>query len=145
MFCFDSFHYWLFYNQYKYCCSIYITFTQAFVHVSTFFSNCNKTVIEEEIYPTVSSLNGPIDFDNLTEDELVQRIPSKLIEQWPNTYTFSKALTENYLNQVKHKLPISIVRPSIVLATVKEPMPGWIDNVYGPTVILCNSAKGFLR
>ena len=30
-------------------------------------------------------------------------------------------------------IPLVIVRPSIVTASYKEPMPGWIDNINGPT------------
>jgi hypothetical protein len=30
-------------------------------------------------------------------------------------------------------LPLAIVRPSIVVAAWKEPVPGWIDNLNGPT------------
>ncbi|XP_077866406.1 fatty acyl-CoA reductase 1-like, partial [Saccoglossus kowalevskii] len=30
-------------------------------------------------------------------------------------------------------LPVAIVRPSIVGASWKEPMPGWIDNFNGPS------------
>ena len=53
----------------------------------------------------------------------------------PNTYTFAKALAESQLNEEQHRhpLPIIIVRPSIIGAIWKEPLPGWIDNVNGPT------------
>ena len=30
-------------------------------------------------------------------------------------------------------IPLAIVRPSTVTAALKEPMPGWIDNINGPT------------
>ena len=55
-----------------------------------------------------------------------------MIGERPNTYTFSKAITEQLLNQEKGQLPISIVRPSIVTGSVKEPIPGWVDNLNGP-------------
>lgn len=42
-------------------------------------------------------------------------------------------------------LPIVIVRPSIVTATWREPMPGWIDNVNGATGLIALGAKGLLR
>lgn len=30
-------------------------------------------------------------------------------------------------------LPLAIVRPSIVTAAKQEPIPGWVDNLNGPT------------
>jgi len=41
-------------------------------------------------------------------------------------------------------LPIIIIRPSIVGAIWKEPLPGWIDNVNGPTGIFIGVGKGLL-
>lgn len=31
------------------------------------------------------------------------------------------------------------MRPSIVTAALKEPVPGWVDNLNGPTGITCSS------
>lgn len=33
---------------------------------------------------------------------------------------------------------------SIVTAALKEPLPGWIDNINGPTVAIAGAAKGVL-
>ena len=30
-------------------------------------------------------------------------------------------------------IPLAIVRPSIVTAARQEPIPGWVDNLNGPT------------
>ena len=30
-------------------------------------------------------------------------------------------------------IPLAIVRPTIVTAAMKEPLPGWVDNLNGPT------------
>ena len=51
----------------------------------------------------------------------------------PNTYTFTKALAEQWLFNTAKDLPLAIVRPSIVVAAWKDPLPGWIDNLNGPT------------
>lgn len=50
----------------------------------------------------------------------------------PNTYTFTKALAEHYVSDKRGSLPVAIARPSIVTATWKEPVPGWVDSVNGP-------------
>lgn len=41
-----------------------------------------------------------------------------------------------------HILPICIVRPSIVTASVNEPFPGWVDNVNGITGIMTEIGRG---
>ncbi|KAF0764862.1 putative fatty acyl-CoA reductase isoform X2 [Aphis craccivora] len=68
-----------------------------------------------------------------------------IIKGWPNTYTFTKALAEKMLLQLGDKLPIVIVRPSIVTASWREPILGWVDNLNGPTGLLAGAGKGVLR
>ena len=63
----------------------------------------------------------------------------------PNTYTFTKAIAEKLLEEEHGDLPTVIVRPSIVTAALKEPLPGWIDNINGPTGIFAGEAQGILR
>jgi alcohol-forming fatty acyl-CoA reductase len=38
-----------------------------------------------------------------------------------------------------------IFRPAVVIPTSKEPIKGWIDNMYGPTGIVVGCAVGLLR
>lgn len=49
----------------------------------------------------------------------------------PNTYSFSKALSEDLVHSYKDKIPIVITRPTIVTAAWKEPFEGKIitDNI----------------
>lgn len=42
-------------------------------------------------------------------------------------------------------IPITIFRPAIVIPTYREPVPGWIDNMYGPTGIIVGVGSGLLR
>ena len=42
-------------------------------------------------------------------------------------------------------LPISIVRPSIVTAAWREPLPGWVENLNGPTGSIAAVGKGVQR
>lgn len=70
---------------------------------------------------------------------------SSLIEQFPNYYTFSKAIAEDLVHTYKEKFPIAIARPSIVSASVKEPFPGWIEGINGPTGLMLALGKGILR
>ncbi|KAF4519231.1 hypothetical protein B566_EDAN009792 [Ephemera danica] len=64
---------------------------------------------------------------------------------WPNTYTFSKMLAENLVTKYSDTLPAAIFRPSIVIATHREPIPGWLDNLNGPAGITVGSEMGTIR
>lgn len=66
-------------------------------------------------------------------DEFVDTIADRFQKHHPNTYTLTKQMAEQIVLDYHKKLPISIVRPSIVTAAINEPYPGWIDNVYGIT------------
>jgi len=48
---------------------------------------------------------------------------------------FTKSLAEALVVEakMKHKLPILIFRPSIILATWRDPIPGYVDNFNGPS------------
>ena len=63
----------------------------------------------------------------------------------PNVYACTKAVTEYLLQKEGAGLPLTIVRPSIVTAAFKEPTPGWIDNLNGPTGMIAGVGKGLLR
>ena len=58
---------------------------------------------------------------------------NRLIGKMPNTYAYTKGLTEYMLQEECGSIPLAIVRPSIVTAAFKEPIPGWVDNLNGPT------------
>ena len=58
----------------------------------------------------------------MTDEQLELLLPS-LLQGRPNTYTFTKALGENVLQNEAKDLPVAICRPSIVGAACKEPLP----------------------
>lgn len=68
-----------------------------------------------------------------------------MLDKWPNTYVFTKALGENMVLKYGGDLPVCIVRPSIVIATYKEPISAWINNMYGPTGVVMGSGIGLLH
>lgn len=51
-------------------------------------------------------------------------------------------MTEQLAVDYHHKLPISIVRPSIVTCSMAEPKPGWVDNINGITGIIMEIGRG---
>lgn len=73
----------------------------------------------------------------------------------PNTYTFTKAVSESYLLElVKRRpdryantggIPVAIVRPSIVCSSWREPHAGFVDNFNGATGGVAGLYTGLLR
>jgi HAD superfamily hydrolase (TIGR01490 family) len=49
---------------------------------------------------------------------------------WPDVYTFTKAMGERAVEELaaEAKLPLSIVRPSIIESALVHPHPGWIEG-----------------
>ncbi|MDQ1631045.1 MAG: alcohol-forming fatty acyl-CoA reductase [Frankiaceae bacterium] len=47
---------------------------------------------------------------------------------WTDCYTFTKALTERYLEQNAGDLPFTVVRPSIIESALARPYAGWIEG-----------------
>lgn len=103
------------------------------------------------------------------DDESLEKIQHCLIGDMPNTYTMTKRCSENLVNHMGHCLPAGIFRPpigtsflflsfhlikfnlirpmffSLVLSTYKEPVPGWTDNLYGPSGICAGVARGLVH
>jgi HAD superfamily hydrolase (TIGR01490 family) len=65
---------------------------------------------------------------------------------WPDAYPFTKALGERALvEQWEGRVPISIVRPSIIESALAEPRPGWIRGFRMAEPIIVSYARGLLR
>jgi fatty acyl-CoA reductase len=81
------------------------------------------------------------------DDDLINELTPKIIQKWPNTYTFTKNIAEYLVLQETKTwdIPCSIVRPSIICAAWREPLPGWIDNFNGPTALFPACGSGLLR
>ncbi|CAH1786735.1 unnamed protein product [Owenia fusiformis] len=123
------------------------TFKQldAFIHVSTAYANCDRTHIEETVYDPPVDPQKIIDALEWMDDETVEQLTPGLIKPKPNTYTYTKQLAESLLLNEGKGLPLAIVRPSIVTASWQEPMPGWIDNLNGPSGMYIAAGKGLLK
>lgn len=120
----------------------------AFVHCSTAYVNCNRTGKIEEKLP-------PLPFD---PEEMVRTIMAKNKSQidsltntlltrygYPNTYTFTKAISENILALRRGNTPLYFVRPSIVGASLREPFPGWVDSVAAVGAVILYVGVGVVR
>ncbi|KAK7794043.1 hypothetical protein R5R35_012987 [Gryllus longicercus] len=118
---------------------------KAFVYISTAYSNCDRDEVGEEFYNAVHDAETIIRLVEIMDGDIIDALTPKLLGKLPNTYTYTKALAENVLQKYNKKLPIVVVRPSIVLSTIMEPMPGWIDSWNGPSPFVAAGAKGLLH
>ncbi|CAB3233633.1 unnamed protein product [Arctia plantaginis] len=117
----------------------------AFVHVSTSYSNTNRDPIEEVLYPPLADWRKTLAICDSVDEHTLRVLTPKYLGEIPNTYTFSKQLAEHVVSEYKGQLPIVIVRPSIVISSISEPMPGWVENFNGPVGIFVACGKGIMR
>jgi len=111
-------------------------FTQlhAFVHCSTAYVNCNRSggvVIDESLPPLAFDPEEIVRIIMAKHKSQIDSFSDKLLVKYhyPNTYTFTKAISEHILSLRRGNMPLYFVRPTIVGATLKEPFPGWVDSV----------------
>lgn len=118
---------------------------RVFVHVSTTYCNPDREVVEEMIYPAKADWRAAIQIAETFDSSTVDALTQKYTNREPNTYTFTKGLAEQVVYEYRNKLPVIIYRPSIVVSSLDEPMPGWVDNFNGPTGLLLACGIGILR
>lgn len=118
---------------------------KSFTHVSTAYSHCTKKEVDEVFYETPITGDKLIDLVDLMDDEYLNAFTPSLLGKWPNTYTFTKAISELIIRQYGKGLPISIVRPSIVVSTLREPLAGWANTYYGLLGVTYGVGVGVIR
>lgn len=91
---------------------------QMFAYISTAFSHCHRLKIAEKFYDapicpeTLIRLAENVD-GHAEKEELFEIFQERLITPWPNTYSFTKAVSEELVRDYGQSLPIIVVRPSI--------------------------------
>jgi alcohol-forming fatty acyl-CoA reductase len=103
------------------------------IHTSTAFCNVEHSVMEEKVYDFAHRPEDLIRCAEWMTEESMAVAQKDILGVHPNTYTYTKRLAEilvrdDYNNA---KLPVCIVRPSIVGPSYKEPLPGWVDSLNG--------------
>ncbi|XP_077288140.1 fatty acyl-CoA reductase wat-like isoform X2 [Arctopsyche grandis] len=117
----------------------------AFLHVSTAYSNCIIKNIEEKFYDSPMKPEKLINLVDTLDEDTLQKITPILLGEFPNTYAYTKVAAENVIREMAKGLPLAVIRPSIIVGTAKEPIGGWIDNVYGPTGVVVGAGIGLLH
>jgi fatty acyl-CoA reductase len=122
-----------------------MTQLKVLLHLSTAFCHPGLESVEERVY------DSPVDpYDVLRcvqwmDEASLDMITERLIAPHPNTYTFTKQLAECLVSSHCPDIPVVIARPSIVVPSWNEPMPGWVDSLNGPIGIMVGGGKGVIR
>lgn len=90
---------------------------QVFAYVSTAYSHCPLDVVEEKFY------DPPMDPDfwlnmldrckTAADKEFIEVFEQHIMRPWPNSYTYSKALSESLVKRYSEHFPAVVIRPSI--------------------------------
>ncbi len=48
---------------------------------------------------------------------------------WHDSYTFTKALGEMVVGRERGHVPTAILRPTIIESSLRDPVPGWLENL----------------
>ncbi|XP_011865825.1 PREDICTED: putative fatty acyl-CoA reductase CG5065 isoform X3 [Vollenhovia emeryi] len=118
---------------------------KSFIYVSTAYSNFNMKHIGEHVYTYPINYKDIISFVHTVSENEIEEKMTKIVSQWPNTYTFTKAMAEGLLKDEGHNLPIGIFRPAIVSSSAREPLVGWNDNFFSEVGVLVSIISGFQR
>lgn len=90
---------------------------ETFAFISTAYSHCPRDIIEEKFY------DAPMDpefwlrmLDHCTtaaDKEIIEILEQIIMAPWPNSYTYSKALSEQLVKVYSEFMPAVVIRPSI--------------------------------
>jgi 1-acyl-sn-glycerol-3-phosphate acyltransferase len=98
--------------------------------------------VEETLAPlpaTAEDLLAAIKGGKVLEKDLLS------LSGHPNTYTLTKSMAEHLLWARRGDVPLTIVRPSIISASLVHPFPGWIDSTAGFGAFVIMLGMGHLR
>ena len=103
---------------------------EAFLQVSTTVVNCDRTgYVEETLYD--SGIDWHSEYHKLVTMSKRDLIAQQkiILGKFPNAHCYTKRMTEHLLQSNNEKrIPIIILRPSILGAALSEPVPGWVDT-----------------
>jgi alcohol-forming fatty acyl-CoA reductase len=122
---------------------------ESFVHCSPAYvmsPRASSGPIPEEYVSSFANGRATQVYDRIMQGMTEEEEKLALQESgFPNTYTYTKALTETLLIERHGSIPLAIVRPSIVTACLQYPIPGWIDSKAACNAILAMYGSGFLH
>lgn len=116
-----------------------------FLYTSTAYCCEDQEVLEEKVYDFHHDPNDLIRCAEWMTESAMTAMQKDILGTQPNTYTYTKRLAEILIRKEYGRLPVCIVRPSIVAPAFREPCPGWVDSLNGPPGLMLAAAKGVLR
>ncbi|CAH0474985.1 unnamed protein product [Peronospora belbahrii] len=117
------------------------------LHVSTAYVNSNLRNIKvlEKLYPLDFDVHDALKSVVTATPSKMERVTINLMGTYPNTYTLTKSMTEHLLvSEIAPNIPLVIHRPTIIGASWKEPVPGWIDQIAAAGAIFLAGGMGVL-
>lgn len=101
---------------------------QMFMYVSTCYCHLKEKVLYEKFYAPPKDPHKIIELVEGLSVEEAEKYRDEVLEHYPNTYAFSKALAEGLINEARDKenLKALLIRPSIIISTVRDPIEGRI-------------------
>jgi fatty acyl-CoA reductase len=120
---------------------------ESYIQVSTAFANTHRpsnSIVEEIIYDPVFDYQKAIDIIESGNRDEIQKL-EEFSKSFPNTYTFSKYLVEQMINDRYKDLPITIMRPSIITPTLREPSEAWVNFKGTIMAVSIAVSQGVLR
>lgn len=88
------------------------------MHVSTTYSHPELKVVGEVIHEPYVDWRKTIKICETYDDETIDTLTELYSGFMPNTYTFTKALAEQVVDDHKDEFPLTLFRPSIVISTM---------------------------
>lgn len=84
-------------------------------------------------------------FCSITLNIFFLRVIRLATSKHPNTYTLSKAFGEDIVESYREKLPVVIIRPSMVWPCVSEPIKGYMEGFNSGLGLISATMTGFVR
>jgi len=124
---------------------------QVFTHMSTAYVSGNTMGKCKESLALLRDASADVEkilntFRRMTPADLRKVGPSICrYNKYPNTYTYTKCLTEHLLVKSRENVPLVIMRPTIIGASWKEPIEGWTDQALAAAALYLSAGVGFLK
>ncbi|KAM3137875.1 hypothetical protein pb186bvf_009956 [Paramecium bursaria] len=118
-----------------------------FIHVSTAYVNSDQFgYLEEKIYNPDKDVEGFVAKLYKQSHVMTEAQQKIALAKFPNTYTYTKNLAEQMLSQQRPpNMQITIIRPTIVGCSMRDPNPGWIDSLVGGAAVLFFAGIGLVK
>uniref|UniRef100_A0A182LV03 Fatty acyl-CoA reductase n=1 Tax=Anopheles culicifacies TaxID=139723 RepID=A0A182LV03_9DIPT len=83
------------------------------IYVSTAYTQCPQNVVDERFYDPPIESEKMIHLADCVTDGMIEKITPVLLDKWPNTYTFTKAIAEDVVRKNSRGMPVGMFRPGI--------------------------------